>query len=490
MFIDVKLQLNLAFQLQQSGQFVEAERHYLEILTVEPNNSNVLNLLGILKYQNKQYSEAAVYIKKAIEIKPCAYFYETLGKVQFGAGDFDEAIKSYKKSIELEPEVFDTWFNLASVFKKDKQFQNAIEAYQKALTINPKFTDIYFNLGNIYEELNDSPSAIINYKKALDGNPEDSEASYFLATSYLKVKNFEEGWKYFEKRPGKLLSIFSQMKRYNEIITSKRLWEGESIKDKTLYIYSEAGLGDTIMFARYLPLLKNVCAKVLFKPQVSLQSLFKDSYPDLEIIESKTPDSALKFDVHTPIMSLPYLLHLNSEKIPFDEGFLKANPEKVNEYKQKYFNNDKLKIGIKWQGNTSIDQSRILPLQSFKKLFELPNIKFYSVQKTEIGEVPETSLYDYEIFDLGATFGDFSDTAAALENLDLIICNDTSVAHLAGALGKPCWVLLPSLYNWRWHTDISYSPWYKSLKLFKQNEPGNWDSVFAEIYEKLASFKK
>ena len=188
-------------------------------------------------------------------------------------------------------------------------------------------------------------------------------------------------------------------------------------------------------------------------------------------------------------MSLPYALKLNSEKIPFDEGFLKANPEKVKESKTNYFNNNKFKIGIKWLGNPSIGLSRIIPIESFYKLFDLPNTQFYSVQTDDGVEELQKLPDNYELFDLGKTFNDFSDTAAAIENLDLIICNDTSIAHLAGAMGKPCWILLPSLYNWRWHTDISFSPWYKSVRIFKQNEADNWDEVFERVYDSLKGLR-
>lgn len=485
MSINIKDKVNIAIELQQSGQFDEAEKLYTEILKTDPNNTDVLNLYGLLNYQKNNIADAIFYIKKAIELKPDAYFYENLGRIYFDCEKIEMAINTYKKALELEPYSFSVLFNLASAYKKNKQFKDSIATYKDALIFEPDYADIYFNLGNIYEEIGDTSEAINYYKKAVEYNPNDIEFQYFLAVSYLKVKNFEEGWKCFEKRPSKILSISTQRALLGDRINSKPLWNGEPIEGKTLYVYYEAGLGDTIMFARYLPLLKNKCAKVLFNPQISLTSFFKENYPDIEIIDSKTSTEDISFDVHIPIMSLAYVLQEDSENIPYSEGYLKANSELVKQYKEEYFNNSKFKIGIKWQGNATIGLSRIIPLTSFYKLFDLPNTRFYSVQKDDEKCETLNLVEGYEIIDLGATFSDFSHTSAAVENLDLIICNDTSIAHLAGALGKQCWVLLPYLYNWRWHNDISYSPWYKSIKLFRQKESENWDEVFDRVREEL-----
>lgn len=485
--MDIKNQINKAFELQQKGQLFEAEKLYTEILNTEPNNANVLNLYGLLKYQIKQFEDAISYIKKALENNYNAYFLENLGRAYYSNNNLESAIEAYKKALEVEPDNFDIWFNLALALKKNQQTDDAIKAFQKAISIKPDAFDAYFNLGNIYTGKNDTLSAIDAYQKSVDYNPRDLDAQYFLSIEYLKTKNFKEGWKYFESRLCKEVSIITQENALpKNLITSKPLWNGEPIDNKILFVYYEAGFGDTMMFARYLPLLKNKCSKVLFRPQIGLVSLFKDSFPDIEVLDTKDCEKDFNFDVHTPIMSLPYLLNLNSEAdIPFAEGYLKTNTEKVNFYKKNYFENTEFKIGIKWEGNPSVDQNRIIPFDAFFKLFDLPNTKFYSLQKDEGLESLENLPENYEITNLGRTFNDFSDTAAAIENLDLVICNDTSVAHLVGAIGKPCWILLPYQYNWRWHTDLSYSPWYKYSKLFSQSKPNTWNEVFDKIYSNL-----
>ena len=487
MSVNGKDQINIALELHQSGKLIEAEDVYAEILNNYPDNADAFNLFGLLKIQNNQPEEAVSYIQRAIEIKPCSYFYESLGRAYLENGNFNDAIECFNKSLELNENNFDAWFNLALAYKNNIQFDKSIEIYQKALAIEPENSSVYFNLANIYEQKGDTPSSIEYYKKAhqYNKNYEDKDIRYSLGISYLKIKDFENGLINYESRQSKDFAILCQTLQYKELMTTKPLWNGESMPDKTIFVYYESALGDTLMYARYLHLVKDKCAKVLFKPQYCFLDLFKENDFGAEIIDSKTLPQDVVFDAHIPLMSIPYVLGLNTEEIPFAEGYLKGNVQKTEEYKKKYFNNDKFKIGIKWKGNAAYDLSRILPLESFYRFFDLPNTQFYSVQKGEGIEELENLPQDYNVINLGETFKDFSDTAAAIENLDLIICNDTSVAHLAGALGKPCWVMLPFIQNWRWHNDTSYSPWYRNIKLFKQKEPNNWNDVFNMAYEEL-----
>lgn len=450
---EIKDLINEALSFHQNGDLFNAEKIYLQTLETEPKNSNVLYLLGLLKADLKEFSKAVEYLKKASELKP---------------------------------ESFEILFNLALAYKNNFDYVNAIKIYEKVITIKPELPDAYFNLGNIYEKLNDTENALKYYIKSNERKIGYEWIDYFLGISYLKTKNFKEGWGHFEGRPAKQFAILSQAQVYKEKITQTPLWQGEDIKDKTLFVYYDSALGDTLMFVRYIPLLKKVCKKLIFKPQSCFIKLFKDNDFGVEIVDNRTLPNDVNFDVHTPLVSAPYLLKLNSEKdIPLQEGYLSANKELTEIFKAKYFNNDKFKIGIKWMGCPNYDRDRILPIEMFNKLFELPNTQFYSLQKGEGAEEFEKIPKKYNVINLSETFETFSDTAAAIENLDLVICNDTSVAHLAAAMGKKCWILLPFVPNWRWFLDTSYCPWYKNTTLFKQTEQGNWNDVFKAIYEKL-----
>ena len=278
------------------------------------------------------------------------------------------------------------------------------------------------------------------------------------------------------------------MKTYPKLTKSATVYNGEISKDKTVYTYYEAGFGDMIMFARYLPLLKERVGHVIFKPQRELVNLFRENNFGCEIMGTFLPEEKIHFDYHIPIMSLPYALSLQGEGVfNLRNGYMHAQEPKSKEYKEKYFDNDKFKIGIKWQGNTMYDRGRVITVESFFKLFELPDTKFYSCQTFEGSEEIEKIKEKYDIVDLGATFKDFSDTAAAIDNLDLIISNDSSLAHLAGAMGKKCFVLLPYVYNWRWHINLDICDWYDSVKIFKQKTPDDWRGVFDDVYEYLSN---
>lgn len=483
--LELKDKINAAISLHNSGKMQEAEKAYSEILKENPENSNVLNLLGILKMQLNQFKNAELLIKKAIEINPQAYFYLCLGKVYYTKKEYKNAIENYRKSLQLDPNDFDTTFNLAMSLKLDEQIEESTKTYEKAVQLNPKSYEAYYNLGNIYNSVIDNPEKAIEcFEKVLEIRPNDNEIRYFLGTTQLKLKNYKEGWKNYETRPSREMGILTQTLELKDKILQKPIYNGEDIKDKTLYVYYEGGLGETTMFGRFLPQLKEKCKTLLFRPQHCYYELFNENFTGIEVLKEVRD---IEFDYHIPLMSIPFATGFASDDdIPLKEGYLKANKEKAEDFKQRFFQNKKLKIGIKWMGNTAYGLNRIIDFKSFFRLFELPNTQFYSLQKDDGAEQLKEAA-KYNIIDLSPTFNDFSDTAAAIANLDLVICNDTSVAHLACSLGKPCWVLLPYISDWRWHTDMSYCNWYKTATLFKQAEPDNWDEVFSRVYEKLTT---
>lgn len=384
-------------------------------------------------------------------------------------------------------EEYGKYFNQALEAKGLGEFKKAQKLYEKAIALKPDLSEAYFNLA--YLKFNDSKpfEAIECYKKVLELNPDDAEAEYFLALAYMQTKNYEQGLKLFEKRLCRKSAIATQEKTYPNLMKKAKLWQGEDISDKTIYTYYEAGFGDMLMFSRYLPLLKQCAKKVILKPQVQIASILRENFPQIEVKDIFPPEAELDFDVHLPFLSLPYALGLSGEELFVGRGgYFKANCQKVSEFKKKFFDNDKLKIGIKWQGNTFYETSRVIGVEAFAPIFELDNVQVYSCQTFEGSTELEKLQKMYEVVDLAPEFKDFSDTAAAVENLDVVICNDTSLAHVAGALGKPCYVVLPHVYNWRWHTDLNVCDWYASLKLFRREEfQEDWSGVFKKIKREL-----
>lgn len=486
MNISEKEKFNKAFKLHSDGILDQAETVYNEILEENPNNAEVLNLLGILKLSQNKLEEAETFITKALSIKKDAYFYENLAKVYEGKKGFTKEIEILEEAINTLICGFEIYFLLGLAYKNNIEYEKAEKAYLKAIEINPKSEKACYNLASLYLFLNNPQKAIEYFQKCHEINPEDKEVLYFLSLGYLRIKDYKTGLKYFENRLCRNTAIISQQVTYPNILKKAPIWQGEDISDKTLYTYYEAGFGDMIMFARYLPELQKRCKKIILKPQKALVQLFKDNFPDVEIMNLFYEEDKINFDVHLPFLSLPYVLGLNNEEVfMHHDKYLKAVPEKVQYYKENFFNNDKFKIAIKWQGNTYYETDRVINVEAFAPLFDIPNVKVYSAQTFEGSEEFEKLSSKYDITDLASSFKNFSDTAGALENVDLVICSDTSLAHLAGAMGKPCIVLLPYNYNWRWHMDLTHCDWYDSVKLFRLGKKETWNELMLRVVNSL-----
>lgn len=470
-----------AFTKHQNGQLTIARDLYMEILKDEPKNAEVWDLLGVLYFQVRDYMESELCIKKAIELNPRLYYIENLARLYLDKGEFKASIALYEDIVKASPK-YENYFNLAMAYKCNQNWDKAKIMYYKALDVNSEGYESYFNLAYLALNENNPKEAIRCYQKALEIKPDDWESMYFLSLACMQDKDYQTGLKYFESRLCKQSAIVSQEKIYPHLIKSRPEWKGENLADKTLYTYYEAGFGDILMFYRYLPILTSICKKVIIKPQRELAPLFRENSYGAEVLEIFDFEKEINFDYHIPFLSVPLVLGLKGEEIfTHHEGYLKPNPAKVNYYKEKYCNNDKFKIGIKWQGNTHYDTERVLNVEDFFPLFEIPNTQFYSFQTFEGSEEIEKIQKEHSIINLGSTFSNFSDTAGAIENMDLIISNDTSLVHLAGAMSKPCFVLLPYIYNWRWHTDLSHCDWYDSVKIYRQSNHGDWHGVFESV---------
>ena len=479
--------INRGFDFHQSGRLAEAEAAYREALELDTDNPEIYNLMGVLKLQQNDTAEAVAWVEKAIQLRPEEYFYETLFQAYIRSCAYEKIIY-YENDIKQKyPKNFSLFFNIALAYKNLKQYSKSIQAYEIALKNDPSSYQGWYNLAHLYEIVGQSKNAVSAMKICNKLRPHDKDTEYFYSIALMRAKNYAKGLKLFEQRQCRGLAVATQAKSYPHLASEDKLWKGENIKNKTIFVYYEAGYGDVIMFSRYLPLLKKKCKKLVFYPQRPLVPLFEQSGLGIdELIDGYIPESNMEFDVHAPILSLPYLLGLKGDKIfESPEGYLSANPELINRYKQEYFDNNMLKVGIKWQGNTYYDTDRVIPPEAFAPLLETEGTKFYSFQTFEGSEDLRKLTDKYDIVDIGKDLIDFGQTAAALKNLDLVICNDTSLAHLAGALGIPCFVILPYEMNWRWHDNINHCDWYDSLKLFRQSETGEWDTVFQQVKSAL-----
>lgn len=402
-------------------------------------------------YDNGMLTEAEEAFNKVLAAEPlCAAAYQGLGVVYYSKNEFDKSIEFSMKAVDLygndEPAIASECFlNLAIAFKAKKDIQNALFCYENAIMLNVNNYDAYFG----------------------------------ISVTYLLNKDFENGFKLYRSR------FFKSDPVIAHFVEDKKEWQGEKIKNKKLYVCSEQGFGDNIQFVRYLKeLSQRTGANVLYKPYKELEKLFEENDLGVKLVKNSTDDAQVDFDAYTHLLSIPQLLKASADNIPLTGGYLMPNKSKVKKYKNKYFNNAKFKLGVVWRGTPDPYINKVIPLKNFVKFLNIPNVEVYSFQ-VNLSDVEASELEKCNIHNLESTFKDFSDTAAAIENLDLLISVDTSVAHLAGAMNKPVWVLLPYVPEWRWFLDSQKSPWYDSAKLYRQNELRNWENVFSRVLKDL-----
>lgn len=471
-----------ALNFHKSGNLNKALALYEEILQKAPNNDMILYYSGLIYKEQNNPEKSIKNIEKAVSINPESSYTVDLADLYYDEKKYKEASEYYIKTLQKTGDNPGVSFNLGLCFYKLNKFNDAINIFLELLKTHPSDPEVLYNLALSYREILDFKKAIECVEKALKINPGYGDAQFLAACILLQNKNFNQGWKYYESR-------FIKKDKVERIKLNKPLWDGSSLEGKTLYVYHEQGYGDSVMFARFLPELSKICKKVIFKPQSGLETLFRENSDNLkaEIIDNDTPNDDVEFDSYIQLMSLPMLLKINETNIPLRDKYLEANPDKVDFYKQEYFNNQSLKIGLAWQSNKNLEDQRPIPLELLCKLAELNNVKLYSLQKNYGSEQLDSLPEGVEITDLGVTFNDFSDTTAAIENLDIVITIDTSIAHLAGAMGKKTFVLLPYAADWKWMINREDCIWYDSVKLFRQPQIGDWQGVVDKVYNDLES---
>jgi hypothetical protein len=441
--------LELAVKKHNQGKKDEAEIIYKKILSKNSENPDALHLLGILEFQKGDNQKALENIKKAIKIKPEARYYGNLAMIYDALGDEEKSSEFYKKALKINPRYGNAplaFYNLGVFFRDRGEIEKALEYYGKAIELKPDFFDARWNKSLIL----------------------------------LLLGRFKQGWEDYESRFKKASPVDSR-------VFNKPKWDGCLLNGKKILIASEQGFGDNINFIRYIPLVKKKGGYIILEAKKELKKLFQD-FPGIdELVEKRENISDADFDCYIHLMSLPRIFNTTLETIPSRMPYLKARRSDIDKFKSK-FNSNKFKIGIVWAGNPEQvdDKKRSTRFENFKILKQVPGIEIFSLQKGE----SSNQLDDDEILDLGKEMNDFADTAAVIENLDLIISVDTSVAHLAGAMGKPVWLLLGFIPDWRWFLGKKTSPWYSSMRLFRQEKPGEWDFVFKSVKKELEKISK
>jgi hypothetical protein len=393
---------------------------------------------------------------------------------------FAEALNSYDKALATSPDHVAALTDRGVALAELDRFDEALAAHERALHIEPHVVAGHVNRGNALLKLTRMEEALESYTKALSMDPANVDANFNAALTRLCIGDFAEGWKQYECRWEK--KEFAEQRRG----FLQPMWRGEKdLKGKTVLLLAEQGLGDTIQFVRYAPLVAALGAKVIAGVPASLKALVSSVPGVSQVLTDGEPVPA--FDLQCPMLSLPLAFETEIATIPANIPYLRPDRGRVAKWNAKLPDNGRLRAGVCWAGNSKHqnDRNRSLPLERLAPVLSAPGVDFVSVQK-EVTESDAALLRDHGVVQLGQEFADFSDTAAVVAMLDLIVAVDTSVAHLAGAMGKVVALLVPFSPDWRWLLDRTDSPWYPTMRLFRQNAVGDWSSPIERLRKELA----
>jgi Tfp pilus assembly protein PilF len=473
---------NLGNLFIQTKRFSEAEAAWRRALKIRPDHADAHNNLGNLFIQTKRFSEAEAAWRRALEIRPDhADAHNNLGNLLNETKRFSEAEASYRRALEIRPNHANAHNNLGNVLKSTKRFSEAEAAYLRALEFQPDHADARNNLGNLLKQVKRFSEAEAVLRLALEIRPDHIEAGYSLGALLLHTGRLAEGWplheaRYHEAMPGRIVRPSLAWPQ----------WQGESLENKSILVHCEQGFGDQIQFVRYLASLKEMGAsRVTLICTAPLQPLFENIAGADAMLTTDEVAKAPPHDYWTFLLSLPLRLGTTLDSIPARIPYLTAAPDRLSAWRPR-LPDAALRIGLVWAGNAAHnnDANRSLPgLATLAPLWDIHGVHFVSLQKGQGEEDAGAPRSGQPLTHLGADIKDFADSAAIVAQLDLVICVDTAIAHLAGALGTPCWVLLPSINTgWRWLEERTDSPWYPgTMRLFRQHHLDDWAPTILEV---------
>lgn len=479
--LNAELHNNLGAALQEQNKFDEAVLSCRQAVILNPKLAKAHNNLGTALKKKHKLEDAIKCFNKAIELKTdYAEAYYNLGSALHTSGNYIESVNAYKRAITIKPDYAKAHYNLGNAMKKLNNLDEAVIRYKHAIKIKPDYVMAYNNLGTILQEQGKINEAAECYSRAIKLKPDYAEAHLNKALTSLLNGNLESGWQEYEWR--------LQTKNYAFRKFNFPMWDGKPLNGKNILIHTEQGFGDTIQFIRYLPMVQAQGGYVTFECPENLICLLKNYVGIDKIIEKKTYGKLSKhFDFHVPLLSLPGIFGTTLDSIPSQKQYISVNPDLIDQWRTRLNDDHKFKIGIVWAGNPNHkkDHNRSCSLNDFASLSEIPEITFYSLQKGQASFETNNPPDGMKIINIETDLHDFTDTAAVILNLDLVISVDTAVAHLAGAIGKPIWTLLPFVPDWRWLLNRSDSPWYPGMRLFRQTQPDDWIEVFKQVKDTL-----
>ena len=533
----------IGHQQHQAGRLAEAEAIYRQILAVDPRHADAMHLLGVLAGQAGRHDAAADLIGKAVALAPhFALAHFNLATALNEGGRRDAAIAACRRTLELQPGHAEAHFLLGTLLMKKEQPAEAAAAYRRTLELKPDYAEAHnnlsvalrdqghddeamaacrraiqikpdyalahFNVGNALRDQNNTDEAMAAYRRALEIQPDLPAVKWNYSQLLLLRGDFERGWPLYEARLDARIHGASKIFGASQGGFHQPVWGGGPLDGRRILLRAEQGFGDTLQFVRYAPLVAQRGGRVILECQPGLKSLLTSVENVSQIIERGEPLPAL--DLHCPMMSLPLAFGTRLATIPAGIPYLRADARKAAQWRGRLEQRENslgkgnapqrraLKIGLVWAGSTrpdqptatALDRRRSIALSRLAPLAAVPGTLFVSLQKGASAKQAQTPPEGMALADWTDELHDFSDTAALVEALDLVISVDTAVAHLAGALGKPVWLLNRFDTCWRWMLERGDSPWYPTLRQFRQPGFMEWDPVIAEVRGQLERLAK
>ncbi len=491
---DTLLAYGLLAQLMlEQGRNQEAEAVCRVHLKFAPQDFKAHYRLGSALNRQGQFAEARQILEKASSLGRGfdAEFFVQYGQALLNQGEFDEAQKHLQTALKLQPDHTGALEQLANLYKEQNQFDLAQQCYQQIATLQPDKQALYpCNMASLSDMQGDHGHALALLNQAVNDFPNSIDVHWRRAAALLLNGIMPEGWAEYESRLNHpaWIAAMGRCEFNKPRLSISDVKSG--LQGKTVMVYSEQGYGDTLHFSRYLRLLHECGAKVVFYCDKELLPLFEHQNC-IERLEARSYQKAQQeqFDFHTPLMSLPYLFQTTLETIPTPLGSLTLDEHKLSDWQRQLADSSVLKVGIVWAGRPThiSDRRRSCKFEQFKELLNVDGVQFVSLQKGEAAKQLQDSK-DVGVLDVADQLNDFSDTAALIKNLDLVISVDTAVVHLAGTLGCPVWTLVYHPAEWRWLLEREDSPWYPSMCLFRQQPGQGWNDVLVRVKDALQRF--
>jgi tetratricopeptide (TPR) repeat protein len=479
---DVALQIETALAYHRAGRLQEAEAIYRKILSQNSNQPDALHWLGVIAKTMGHSDDAFKLIEAALASNPHdPLIHQDFAEQLRERGELDRALQHYRTAAEMAPQSFSIQNDMGVVYRMLSRYDEAIACFERAIELGGQRPAMYSNLGNVYVSQKRIGEGIAAFDRALSMRPNHVPTLLSKSAALFLKGDLAGGFELYENRLAMGEIPYPNFRQPP--------WRDQDLRGKTIAVVAEQGLGDTIMFVRFMPQLKQRGARTMLFCAPELDALLT-TVEGVDAVH-RNDQQAAPFDYHVPLLSLGERLAITLDTIPAKVPYVRANAAKSSRWREKLSRYPGLKVGLVWAGSAKhkSDRKRSMALINLRMLASAADVTFFSLQKGPAASQAKDPPRGLKLVDLGTDLTDFTETAAVIANLDLVIAVDTSVVHLAGAMATPVWTMLAYEPDWRWMLQRSDSPWYPTMKLFRQPSPGDWQRVVQQVATELSHYR-